>query len=755
MEFTFLKKLISRLSHDVFRPIPTGLLYVTLQAVSREISGECPWDMGQECQRGFSTYYRGPKCRNITCPGYLHPVGLISYTSRSNPLSSIDNRFDYNSWRWLTSDDFVPVGTLGAEIKLDFGTDSDAGGYGAGFYGAFYYGGNSISAGMYHAHIGDKWRIDCTAATGVVGPAIPLAVAGTYGPVVTRGTYRGDFDTYYIVEIIDYWGWIQNFNDAVLQICLATSTSEWVDYWGEYFGIPRLITKPATIVGTVSTYEDDSTYKARIMKEITRAKGTKAVVEEEANAYFGRTDVVAIEYHQNFTPPSLIGDDTIVPVSPPDVNWPPAAARQYNQPFPWPDPDPAWGLQPYQFYIFPPMQAFPSSKWIKAGASLMEPDPWTGLMTDGTTATGKLAVFTQEGTYYGGGYGYGYGYGDFVELTNVRIIDSLRNWMFIPPASVGEATYFGSIYRFSGLKLVFGTPIVYDDEDHPNPVPRPDGYLYDDTPAPEVYNQIEPSGFGVGGTYIWEFWNGLGWTTLTVTDTTTIVGHEFGRDGWVNWEMPIPASTWIKDNNVPLNIPNTGVNMYWIRCRVVTPPTTVPNLNFAGIVFAGSTNRGCYCATGVKGLPINGTATGGSATRLIDTTRNFVVAGIGAGDFVYNITDGGTLVVTGVTTTTNPFDTLMFAAGSTYGANDLYRVVTVAELTAALAYVAARQPITDPIISLYEPYMIAAYYGKRDIDNSYVYSGDSWARPEWESGLQGIIDRIKTAGTIAIINPPT
>jgi len=47
----FLKKLISRLSPDVFKPLPQGLLYILLQAVSREISGECPWDTGEVCYK--------------------------------------------------------------------------------------------------------------------------------------------------------------------------------------------------------------------------------------------------------------------------------------------------------------------------------------------------------------------------------------------------------------------------------------------------------------------------------------------------------------------------------------------------------------------------------------------------------------------------------------------------------------------------------------------------------------------------------
>ena len=708
MEWTFLKKLISKLSQDVFRPAQTGLLYQTLQTISREISGECPWDSGSECQKNYSTFYRGPKCRNITCPGYLHPIGLIAYTSRSSlvgygPASSMDNRFDFSSFKFRTIDDFMPVGTFGAEIKFDFGTAADSGGYGVGFYGANLYGGNSIPLSSFHTVIGDKWKVDCTAETGLVGPAIPISVSGVYGPIVTRGNYFGKFDTYYIIEIIDFWGWQQNFSDALFQISLATATDEWVDYWGTYFGIPRLLLKGG--------YEEDSTYKARIMKEITRAKGTKPVLEEEARAYFGREDISIIEYHQTYIPPSLIGRDGPVPLSPPNTTWPAANLRGANQPYPWPDPDPAWGLQPYQFYIFPPTQKVPSSKWIKTKDNLIEPEQWTGDLLP--TGSGNPKVYAQEGA---SGY-YGYGSGAFTPtpLPNVTMIDSLRNWLFIPPAQVGDAILFGCIKRFSGLRIVFSMPITYDDADHPyDPfhvppiVPPVDGYLYDELPVPEVYNQLDGTGTGVGGEYIWEYWNGTGWSLLTVTDSTVLGGPAIGstivggftQDGWVNWKLPgsdiSPRNykLWEKTNDIPMQIPNVpdGEERYWIRCRISVIPTAMPDCNYVGFVYAGSTNRGCYNGTGVKGtLPL-----------------------------------------------------------------------IPADVASAITYVTDKQPAADPplpysLVTLYKGNAMAIVppYGKRDANNIYVYSSDAWAKPEWESGLQGIIDRLKTAGTVCIINPPT
>jgi len=341
----FIQKLIGNFSPTVFKPVPTGLLYLLLQAVEREIFGECPWTTGEECLQGYTdTYWAdpvlgGPKCRNINCPGYRHPWGLIGYTSESDPTSSVDNRFDYSSFRYLAGNgnDWVPVGTFGVMMKLDFGLLSDPGGYGAYLYGYSYYGHNGIAPGTKNIHIGDKWYIACVAATGQIGPAIPdptnqgsygmittntkglagpttISVTGSTGRyyrasgsflldrfvvgdkiivtgytntgnngvkyiesvtaleiivtnntgmvdetwtgderIVAAGAYSGDHDSTYTVEIIDFWGYMQNFNNALLQISLATCTDNWLDFWGDYFGILRSL----VTTGITKIYEDD------------------------------------------------------------------------------------------------------------------------------------------------------------------------------------------------------------------------------------------------------------------------------------------------------------------------------------------------------------------------------------------------------------------------------------------------------------------------------------------------------------------
>lgn len=559
----FLTSLVNRLSPDIFRPIPEGLLYVFLQTISREISGECPWDKGDTCFKGYDSYWY-VRCRNSLCPGYRHPLGLISYTSRSSSITSIDNRFDYSTIRYLTLDDYVEVGTLGAMIKFDFGAAGSIGGYGVGHYGALYWNDNSNPTSLSDVHVGDKWTITCTADTQIVGPAVPdPGNLGSYGPINTKGPYMGDHDTVYTVELIDFWGYIPNFENALLQMCLATCDGVWVDFWGEYFGIKRLL--------TVAGYEDDETYKARILKEITRAKGTKPVLLEEAKKYFNSEDVSIIEYCQV---PDLSGHLW----DGPNLGFDESGA---------PDPDRA-GLQPYQFYIYPPVQRAPSAKFVATGSNL------------------KISGSGHCYTYVGGYAYYGYSYGDFSELTQVAYGDFVGNWLFIPPVSVDDAVLFGNLYMFSGVYFDLST-------------------------------------FAVGGSYVWEYWNGVDWTTLTVSDTTL----GFTQDGWVWWKLP--GTTWVKGDNIAYNIPNVGVPWFWVRCRVTASPTVWPEADLIELGYAGATNRGRYCASGAAGYnPVN-----------------------------------------------------------------------------------------------------------RDINNCYIYRLGSWEKPLWESGLQNIIDRLKTAGTICIINPQT
>lgn len=483
-KINFLQRLIRSLAPSVFRPVPTGVLYVMLQSISREISGICPWDTGESCWKNYTSNW-SLNCRNILCSGYRHPIGLIAYTSRSATTSSIDNRFDYSSFRKLSvapGGDWIPVGTLGAEVLFDFGDVTDAGGFGAGFFGARYWGDNSYTSTGIDVHIGDKWYIACHASstvigtdgknyicrlahtssaadrpifganwalywkiggsdgdpwqsgvsydvTSVIGPPVPDgANEGIYNALYSGGTYTGDHDTIYTVELIDFWGYVQNYEDALLQINLSTCTDEWLDFWGDYFGLDRLL--------LIGGYEVDSAYRERILKEITRAKGTKAVLLDEAKTYFGSDLVTITEYYTggaqsvveiggiyykcisshtsatatnrpgtgtnwtSFWEVGGLGGNTWVngidyisgatsirwdgPVD--NTRVPPAVVA-----------DPAYGLWPWQFYINLPTQRAPSSKFIKIGSSFEEAgEIWT----------------------YEGGTGYLYPFGTFVKLTD-------------------------------------------------------------------------------------------------------------------------------------------------------------------------------------------------------------------------------------------------------------------------------------------------------------------------------------------------
>ena len=65
------------------------------------------------------------------------------------------------------------------------------------------------------------------------------------------------------------------------------------------------------------------------------------------------------------------------------------------------------------------------------------------------------------------------------------------------------------------------------------------------------------------------------------------------------------------------------------------------------------------------GRGVRFTATGGSTTTIVDTTRNFTDLGIANGDTVTNLKTGTIYTITSITTTTNTNDTLNFTASGT------------------------------------------------------------------------------------------
>jgi len=836
----FLQKLVKTLAPNIFRPVPTGVLYVMLQSISREISGICPWDTGESCYLNHSQYW-SVNCRNMLCPGYRHPLGLIAYTSRSSTASSVDNRFDYSSFKYLSvtsTGDWLPVGTLGAEVLFDFGDISDVGGFGSGYFGTRYWGDNSYSASGIDVHIGDKWYIDCHVDTGAGLPTDGAVDApypdgsnlGHYNAMGARGTYTGDHNTTYTIELIDFWGYEQNYENALLQINLSTCTDEWLDFWGAYFGLARLL--------LVGGYETDSAYRERILKEITRAKGTRAVLLEEAKTYFG-SDLVTITEYANTSsgPPSYI-------------RWDGPAAN---------------GLWPWEFYINLPTQKSPSSKFVKCGGRFkgtwaigttytqmdsvtyglysyvslensnlgkrpdLYPAYWK-LMND-QGVSGLATYFEEAGEIYvyEGGTGYYYPYGTFHKLPHVSPDGGLGgDWCFSMPTNVGDCLLFGCLKKFSGVRFVFTAP-------------------------------------GILGTYVWEYWNGTTWVTLASGTTMRDTTNSLRQNGGVHWL--VPETGWKISNYVQYNIPSTVSDLYWVRCRVIATPTTTPYADQIAVLHAGSTNRGAYIATqdvaisgkeaytyiGIppapvstgylhqpKFLPVVAINNGGAgykvgdvldiiqagaigATLIVTSVAGGVVNGIslytaGTGyavagglstsassDFVPSAKDyfevdtgeitinvaaaGGTFTRTDVGSYLSdgfaPGDTI-YTKGFTNAGNNTTKIISTIDITGKILTVTipallvnetgggnerinthksatvrvgsgCKVNITSivtgvPLVSVYVP---DSPHGTpyRDRNDIYIYREVSFAKPVWETGLQAIIDRLKTAGTIAIINP--
>lgn len=104
---------------------------------------------------------------------------------------------------------------------------------------------------------------------------------------------------------------------------------------------------------------------------------------------------------------------------------------------------------------------------------------------------------------------------------------------------------------------------------------------------------------GVGGTYVWEYWNGTTWATLTVTDGTS----GFTVNGTVTWTMPSNWAT-IGGSASAFNINN--VTQFWVRVRATVAPSTIPTIDFLTVggwtrQFSG-TNQASYR----QGTPSNG-----------------------------------------------------------------------------------------------------------------------------------------------------
>ena len=111
--------------------------------------------------------------------------------------------------------------------------------------------------------------------------------------------------------------------------------------------------------------------------------------------------------------------------------------------------------------------------------------------------------------------------------SEARLADNTAFTLFPTPAT-GDRTYIGHSVQFTSITVGLST-------------------------------------LGSAATYIWEYWNGLAWTTLSVTDGTS----GFTVSGKVSWTAPAFWAT------TSVN----GTTMYWVRVRISgTPPVTNPTV---------------------------------------------------------------------------------------------------------------------------------------------------------------------------------
>ena len=117
----------------------------------------------------------------------------------------------------------------------------------------------------------------------------------------------------------------------------------------------------------------------------------------------------------------------------------------------------------------------------------------------------------------------------FSDNTNNARLSDASGFLMFPTPATADRTYFGMSVTFANLSFSFITA-------------------------------------GSSATYVWEYWNGTTWSTLTVIDGTS----SFSVAGNVTWTTPGNWAT-------------TTVNastMYWVRVRFTgTAPTTNPSVN--------------------------------------------------------------------------------------------------------------------------------------------------------------------------------
>lgn len=186
--------------------------------------------------------------------------------------------------------------------------------------------------------------------------------------------------------------------------------------------------------------------------------------------------------------------------------------------------------------------------------------------------------------------------------TEARLNGGTTFTLFPTPATT-DRTYFGSSSTFANLTFDFGT-------------------------------------VGTTATYVWEYWNGSAWTTLTVTDGTT----NFTANGSVTFTIP---GSWATTSV-------NSVTMYWVRVRYTgSAPSTNPLVNsvtaLGWLEYYSATNIRAYRqGTGSNQVYLrvndSATATGADESAGSPTAKEARIRGYNA--------------MTGVSTGTGPFPTV-------------------------------------------------------------------------------------------------
>ncbi len=76
-------------------------------------------------------------------------------------------------------------------------------------------------------------------------------------------------------------------------------------------------------------------------------------------------------------------------------------------------------------------------------------------------------------------------------------------------------------------------------------------------------------------TYVWEYWNGSAWATLTVTDGTRYNSKVFGKSGSITWTTVLRSPT--------------GMTGYWMRARITTAGSSLPKATHVQVSEDGKT----------------------------------------------------------------------------------------------------------------------------------------------------------------------